>query len=419
MSIVRKVVDIFRKALVDFVQCGIVQKSMLGVMNILSRVIKKDPKIILCGAMNGHWYGDNSRYVYEWILENRPDLKPVWLTKNAEVYKRLAQQHKPVATIGSLRGLGCLLKAEKGLFTNSLHDLAILPFLIPDHIKLVALRHGRSVKRIRFARKSHKISRDETVERRRELVVHAISTSEFISDIQEECLQIGRHKHVVTGYPRNDLLWEVPEDEQNAWHQFIGDVDDKTVILYAPSWRHGRQATKFFPFDDFSVDDLARYLESRSVMLLLRPHANDLRKYPELVGFLRQLAQRTSNIRMATHVEFPDVNSLLPYVDILISDYSALYHDYLLLKRPMLFIPYDLEEFREENGFLYDYEALLPGPKVGSLDDFGKYIDQILAGKDQWNDKRQKLCDLVHSCQDKNARKRVVELLERIKYESL
>ena len=45
------------------------------------------------------------------------------------------------------------------------------------------------------------------------MIVAAISTSDFISSIQEEVLRIGQEKHFVTGYPRNDLLLSIPLKE--------------------------------------------------------------------------------------------------------------------------------------------------------------------------------------------------------------
>jgi len=416
MPKIKKMIISLKKYMVSTIKSDFMRRFMLGTMNMLSKAVKRDSKIVLCGAMNGRWFGDNSKYVYEWILENRPALKPVWLTNNDNDYKALKKAGKPVAKIRSIHGLLYLLRAEIGVFTNSLFDLSILPFLIPDHMKLIALRHGRSVKRIRFARKGHQISDDEAVERCREneLVVYVISTSDFISDIQEECLQIGRHKHVVTGYPRNDLLLNPGDDETVAWKKFIDGLEYEMVLLYAPSWRHGREATRFFPFDDFDAEHLLHYLEKQNVMMILRPHANDLEKYPDLVNFLTQIAGMSNNIVLATHAEIPDVNSLLPFVDALISDYSALYHDYLLLDRPMLFIPYDYDDFSERNGFLYDYKSMAPGVSIDSLANFKQEVDTLIYGGDRFKTERHQLLNLIHEYKDNNSRERVVNIIEEV-----
>ena len=150
--------------------------------------LSKVPGLILFGAMKGNYYGDNSRHLYEWIISNRPDLKPVWLTINKEVFESLKNQKKPVLLQYSMKAIRLLSQVQVATFTNSLKDLAIDSRLVPNSIKLVALRHGRSVKRVRFARLNHKISHNETLVRKYEgrLIKYAISTSDFISDLQEK-----------------------------------------------------------------------------------------------------------------------------------------------------------------------------------------------------------------------------------------
>jgi CDP-glycerol glycerophosphotransferase (TagB/SpsB family) len=308
-----------------------------------------------------------------------------------------------------------VLRASAGAFTNSLSDLAAYPETVPESIQLIALRHGRSVKRVRFSRTGHKIDAAEEASRHREAdrVRYAISTSEFVSDIQEECLQIGREKHVVTGYPRNDFLLDVQEAQRAAWARYLHDESQPRVVLYAPTWRHGRGTTRFFPFDDFDEGGLVRALEASGAYLLLRPHVRELESDPLLRESLADLA-RHDRVRLATHDQFADVNSFLPFVDVLVTDYSALYHDFLLLDRPLVFVPYDFEEFQRENGFLYDYVENLPGPAVHTFAQFVDELTSALAGRDEYSHRRASLTDRIHTYRDGGSRARVAELLDTL-----
>lgn len=245
------------------------------------------------------------------------------------------------------------------------------------------------------------------------MIEFAISTSEFISDLQEECLHIGRAKHVVTGYPRNDALLEVSESQGQDWYRFLGGATPRHVALYAPTWRHGREPTRFFPFDDFTVGALVQELRREGVLLLLRPHARDLR-YRALREMLDALAAHSDCVRVTTHEQMPDVNSFLPFVDVLITDYSALYHDFLLLDRPILFVPYDYEEFERQNGFLYDYFVNLPGPSVNTFAELCRYMSAVAAGEDQDKERRRALRDKVHTYQDAKSCERTVALLDKV-----
>ena len=377
-------------------------------------IIGTNNNLVLFGGMKGNYYGDNSKYLFEWILKNKKRTKCVWVTRDYDVLQSMKKNGLPTVLMKSIKGFWALSRAKVAVFTNSQRDLALDPSLLPNSLHLIALRHGRSVKRVRFARKKHKISSDESESRRREgnLIKYAISTSEMISDIQEECLCIGRDKHKVTGYPRNDHITNVTQNNRQKLNSdFINISNYEKIILYGPSWRHGRKPTKFFPFDDFKSTELIDYLEINNVLMLLRPHVNDFHNFLENNPHCLQLLE-SNNIKTATHRDFPDVNYLLPFVDVLISDYSALYHDYLLLNRPMIFFPYDYDDFESLNGFLYDYYKNLPGPAVYSFLIFIEELKKLFSNIDDYKNRRIILRNKIHKYKDSNSSARVYKLIE-------
>ena len=69
-----------------------------------------------------------------------------------------------------------------------------------------------------------------------------------------------------------------------------------------------------------------------------------------------------------------------PYVflkmaDVLITDYSSIYFDYLLLDRPIIFFDYDLKEYLNDSRELYfDYDEFTPGEKVSNYHELKKAI---------------------------------------------
>lgn len=391
-----------------------IRKIQNLILHLISNNWPKNRRLVLFGALNGNYYGDNARHLFEWVVANHDEIEAVWITRNKVVLHQLKAANLPVVMANSWQGFWLLCRANTAVFTNSFRDFSLSDEVVPDSIRLLALRHGRSVKRVRFARKDHRLDAHEATQRAREgrLIKYAISTSEFISDIQEECLQIGREKHVITGYPRNDYLFTAAAQPNPAIAPLLDD--GKKVILYGPSWRHGRVPTQFFSFADFDETQLVDFLRRHNYLLLLRPHVNDLKKYPSTRQFLQQLARYSDCIRLATHDQVADVNSLLPYVDLLISDYSALYHDYLLLDRPILLIPYDYEEFERQNGFLYDYYENLPGPAITTFDQFCHYLARLSNGEDPHQHPRRQLRDRIHTFQDDQSCLRVVQLLQKM-----
>ena len=110
------------------------------------------------------------------------------------------------------------------------------------------------------------------------------------------------------------------------------------------------RTNKIFPFSDFDKTEFIELLESIDGVLLLRPHVNDL-AYHELREFLDFLCKDNDRIRFCTHNEVIDVNTILPAIDLLVTDWCSIEHDYILLNRPILYIPYDYHDFKKNNGF--------------------------------------------------------------------
>lgn len=293
-----------------------------------------------------------------------------------------------------------LFRANLACFTNSFKDFALSHQLAPKRIKLLSLRHGRSVKRVRFARLKHKLLKAEKRSRLQEAsqTIGVISTSKFISEIQEECLRLGKSKHFITGYPRLDHLLKPRKNSKYS-----------KTILYAPTWRHGRQQTRFFPFKDYNPQKLIKFLEDHHILLLLRPHVNDWVKYPKLQDQLNQLASLSTHIKLATHYQVADIYTILPSIDVLISDYSSIYHDFLLLDKPILLIPYDFAKFEKENGFLYNYQKLAPGPIIKTQRSLLAHIN-----KDNYVSKREVLRNKIFQYQDTGSSARVAKLLNKL-----
>jgi CDP-glycerol glycerophosphotransferase (TagB/SpsB family) len=107
---------------------------------------------------------------------------------------------------------------------------------------------------------------------------------------------------------------------------------------------------------------------------------------------------------------------MLPRLDALITDYSSIYFDYLLLDRPVLFFPYDLERYREdERGFYFEYEEVTPGPKARTFDELVSRICELLDGYEReraaWRPERDRVAHLCHAFRDGQSARRLIDRL--------
>jgi CDP-glycerol glycerophosphotransferase (TagB/SpsB family) len=387
---------------------------------LLSRIIKSKPNLVIFGGMNGIYYADNSKFVFEHFLKTAKDHECCWLTNNISIFKDLRSKGLPVELSWSLKGVVKLYQAEIGVYSNTLRDISFEPLFVPSNLKLVALRHGKSVKRvlhgIRDFEKKEKPYRVATIKKEYRQIVFTISSSKLVSKMTEECMQIGLEKHLVTGYPRYDdfLMSEI-----NVAKPTTEDIKEyKHLILYAPTWRNGINQTNFFPFENFNLDDLTSLLLKHDAVIGLRPHANDLVIFKSLKKYLNEIEKKSrGRIFLASHNKYPNTYDILKKSSVLISDYSSIYHDYLLLNKPMFFIPYDYQWFSDHFGFLYDYFDKIPGGIIKDHNSLISSLKQYFEGIDNFVIQRNRLRDEIHEYKDSLSSERVVkEILNLISH---
>lgn len=204
------------------------------------------------------------------------------------------------------------------------------------------------------------------------------------------------------GYPANDLFFR--KDLAQVVTKIkteLGIKQGKKVILYAPTWRDdSRKSDKW----EFSFELLMDLKEMQNQLgddfiLLLRMHhlVRDEFDLSSVSNFVIDVS------------DYDDVTELMAITDILITDYSSIFFDFMTLKKPILFYMYDLEKYQSKiRGFYLDVRKDLPGPVV---ENFDSLMDELFSLKNDFDQKKynyDKLFNLYCSCDDGSASKRVV-----------
>ena len=96
----------------------------------------------------------------------------------------------------------------------------------------------------------------------------------------------------------------------------------------------------------------------------------------------------------------------------LVTDYSSVYFDFLLLDRPILFAPFDLDEYRTRRNFYYEYDDVTPGPKARTWTEVMNQLDLVLEGVDAHKDDRKRVRDKFNKHQDAGSSARVAEKIQ-------
>ncbi|MCP5542490.1 MAG: CDP-glycerol glycerophosphotransferase family protein [Akkermansiaceae bacterium] len=191
---------------------------------------------------------------------------------------------------------------------------------------------------------------------------HILSPNPHTTDILTRAYEIDGLAHgdiIETGYPRIDLTLNATDAEKEAMRKRLGIDGSRKVVLYAPTWR-GSHATPELEADE--VEREVNRLKEGDCHLLFRGHT------------------LSDSRGLAHHV--PDdisTNDLLSIVDILVTDYSSIWFDFLATGRTILFYLKDLEEYTAARGIYFGIDGL-PGPVARNLDDLLAELRNHLRG---------------------------------------
>jgi CDP-glycerol glycerophosphotransferase (TagB/SpsB family) len=98
-----------------------------------------------------------------------------------------------------------------------------------------------------------------------------------------------------------------------------------------------------------------------------------------------------------------DTYAVLKYADVLITDYSSVYSDFLLLDRPSILFPYDYEEYsRDTRDCYFEYKDYMKDKVAQSMDELMQSIDEVVQ-KDTCQEERNKVRDWLFEAWDENA----------------
>ncbi|MDO7484992.1 CDP-glycerol glycerophosphotransferase family protein [Peribacillus frigoritolerans] len=155
--------------------------------------------------------------------------------------------------------------------------------------------------------------------------------------------------------------------------------DAKENILYAPTWK----GTNLAKVDNDLLQIIAdiNYLQSQigeRYNLFIKVHP-----------FLYKEAAKHSEIKDRLIPDHVDTNELLAAVDLLITDYSSIFFDYLVTDKPILFYTWDTDVYAEQRGqYLQNDE--LPGPMLFNSKELALAIKDIKNVKLRYSDKYKK-----------------------------
>src|SRR5699024_10035846 len=150
-----------------------------------------------------------------------------------------------------------------------------------------------------------------------------------------ESFGVSQEKIKIWGQPRNDAIFKKNNKNEILNELYSDLLSHQNIILYAPTFRDNSK-TILFPFEDFDSKQLDNFLEENQLLIFIRCHQSDINNIEKNFG---------NRVKFINEDKIEDIMDIINIFDLLITDYSSIYIDYLLTNNPILFLPYDKEEY--------------------------------------------------------------------------
>jgi len=283
------------------------------------------------------------------------------------------------------------------------------------HIHL-QLWHGASIKKLGVMEKERTARFQPPWER----VDYIMSYSETYTTFLNACMVTDPGKYIITGAPRNDFLF-LSNGLSNIRKIFGDRVEGNRCIFFLPTYRDyygkkqgDRNYDNPFGFKEFSPEKFDNFLKEKKLVVIFKPHPHEetlVLNYFQRYPLSNMLFLRDEDLA----IHQLDLYELLNASEILITDYSSAFDDYLLLDRPIIFAPVDLDSYKKRVGFVIEsFESWVPGPKVFDQNALQTEISRCLSEKDYYKEQRSQIRNLQHRYKDGGSSRRLWEFIDSI-----
>lgn len=358
----------------------------------LCSIVPVKRNLWIFGSWEGTSYSDNTKFFFEYINKKKHTIKPVWLSKNKNTIKYIKNLSYKAYHTNSLAGIYYASRAEFAFSTSFIQNV-MNPLYISKKTKLVNLWHGTPLKvlgddhnRNTETGKLKKAKHGRIFILKSKLWKILFPFIErkddyFMSPSPEAMKRLssafpGHNKtiHFSCPYPRNEVFLKNNRESSSA-----------RKVIYMPTWRSykGNSIDLFseYGFDPVSINN---FLNKNNITLDLKLH-----KYSKIDPYIRSEIEKSDKISI---LEIEDIYNVINQYDLLITDFSSIYFDFLYTQRPIIFAPFDLEEYIENDHKLYyPYDSVTPGPKARNWSEIISLLEKFIINPELHSSERKEI----------------------------
>ncbi|MBE6044716.1 MAG: glycosyltransferase [Clostridium thermopalmarium] len=370
------------------------EKQIVQIKNLINDLTKKQVTLVY-----RTYSGSNTIALYKLIpeyIKNKYNVNLIKETNTQEYLERIYYSDLVVTTHGNY-----LLDKRK----------------LNKKQKVIDLWHGFPIKAIGSEEKNNQYTELSNVWNN---IDYVVSYSELFNKVFSKCTGINYNKYIVKGLPRNDFLFN-SNGRQNLSKIYNNiNIEDKKIIFYMPTFRstaYGRNDGKqiwgynIFGMKQFNDAKFDKFLEENNIILILKIHPNEEFKIIKKLNNTKNIMLLRGDMLEKNEI---DLYEILNAADLLITDYSSVYFDYLLLDRPIIFTPIDFKEYSETRGFILEpYEKWTPGAKVLTQETLEREIIKSLKDNSYYKLERENIRNIIHRYIDGESSKRIWDIIDK------
>ena len=342
------------------------------------------------GSFRGGFDG-NAKYFFIHVSTQLPEVDAAWLSTNKTTVEEVRSKGMKAFWILSPKGAWLALTSKFWFFNAYSSDIM---FCLSGNATLVNLWHGLPMKKIEFDIDSGPLADRYVKKTLKERFFHPesfkrpdymLSASPMYSEMFSRAFRIDISRCLELGNPRNDILtW--PEERRMAFvrqyepettQQLIAELRSggyQHVFFYLPTWRDSNYD---FMGKDFDLKAVDKAMQESQSLMIFKPHANTVIKEVDDL--------RLTHVRILTAKT--DLYPILPYTDVLITDYSSVINDYLLMdKKGVILYLFDYHKFTGERSFIWPFDEMVVGKRVF---DFEGLLDALKEPRFELDEKQK------------------------------
>lgn len=350
-------------------------------------------------------------------IRDHTDHKTAWIVKKKKSYQQLTARGIECAVYDTIDALNLVEKADY-IVQNSYTFTAVKK---NSNQILVNLWHGSGVKAHDYYDYELSLSQANKLDRYFSQVdlmcVHSLDDRFKLSAM----LGCDLRKIYVTGQPRLDFV--SLSDDRTKLMSLFGERIAKfdKLIFFAPSFRANMSShagkilsENIFRLNDYDDARLEHFLVENNAAIIYKLHPVEQTAFSGRVFDLNgRCFELTDEMLLNNDVRYDEI---LGNFDAMISDYSSIVFDYLLLNRPVLYLIPDYDEYKQSKGFVFNnIDTFMPGRKAFSFDDMIYGLSDAIRNPEQYEDERRRVLDYRFDYIDNNSSERVYNTIVNYK----